>query len=99
MPPAYTIRDATYADAPALADVVIEPNIATFRGLVPDHCLDWLTREESIDNWQVFLSQHDREDGQFLLVAEVAGLVVGCALGGPQTDAPPYQSELYMLNI
>src|SRR5262249_20969959 len=43
MPPAYTIRDATYADAPALADVVIEPNIATFRGLVPDHCLDWLT--------------------------------------------------------
>jgi ribosomal protein S18 acetylase RimI-like enzyme len=93
------IRDATYADATDLADVVIEPNNATFRGLVPDHCLESPTKQESIANWQRFLSDTDQSDGQFLLVAETAeGRVVGCALGGPQ-DEPPYQAELYVLNI
>src|SRR5439155_2101680 len=94
-----TIRDAVYADATDLADVVIDTNSATFRSLVPDQCLDW-PKAESIANWQRFLGECDRSDGKFLLVAETAeGRVVGCALGGPQADEPPYQAELYVLNI
>jgi len=100
MPTLPTIRDAVYADANDLADVVIEPNIATFRGLVPDRCLDDPTKEESIANWQRFLGERDPADGDFLLVAETdRGRVVGCALAGPQHDEPPYQAELFVLNI
>ena len=32
-------------------------------------------------------------------VAVKDGVVVGCALGGPQANEPPYQGELYVLNI
>lgn len=95
----YHIRDAIYDDAPALADTVIEPIVTTFRGRVPDQCLSWLTREESIANWQRWF-QSDHSDGQFLLVAELLeGPVVGCALGGPQPDDPQFQGELYLLGV
>jgi ribosomal protein S18 acetylase RimI-like enzyme len=95
----YHIRDATPADAPALADTVIEPIITTFRGRVPDQCLSWLTKEESIANWQRWF-QSDGSDGEFLLVAELMeGSVVGCALGGPQPDDPQFHGEFYLLGV
>jgi ribosomal protein S18 acetylase RimI-like enzyme len=95
----YRIRDARVEDAPALADTVIEPIVTTFRGLVPDQCLSWITRDESIANWQRWF-WHDRHDGQFLLVAELMeGGVVGCALGGPQTAEAQFAGELYLLGV
>src|SRR5215216_6718769 len=95
----YHIRDAISDDAPALADTVIEPIITTFRGRVPDQCLSWLTKAESIASWQRWF-RTDRNDGQFLLVAELMeGFVVGCALGGPQPDDPQFHGELYLLGV
>src|SRR5215211_7411547 len=95
----YHIRDAISDDALALADTVIEPIITTFRGRVPDRCLSWLTKAESIANWQRWF-RSDRSDGQFLLVAELLeGLVVGCALGGPQPDDLQFHGELYLLGV
>lgn len=96
----YHIRDATLADAPALADIVLESTIAAFHGRVPDQCLDWLTREESIANWQAWFAG-DQGAGACLLVAEAApgAQVVGCALGGPQTGEPDFAGELYLLGV
>lgn len=95
----YCIRDATYDDAPALAETVIEPIVTTFRGRVPDQCLTWLTHDESMTNWQQWF-RRDGNDGQFLLVAELpAGRVVGCALGGPQVADPQFAGELYLLGV
>jgi len=95
----YQIRDAKVEDAPALADTVIEPIVTTFRGHVPDQCLSWITKDESIANWQRWFGQ-DREDGEFLLVAELLeGGVVGCALGGPQTADSRFAGELYLLGV
>lgn len=95
----YHIRDAVPDDAPALADSVIEPIITGFRGRVPDQCLSWLTKDESITNWQQWF-RSDRNDGQFLLAAELMeGSVVGCALGGPQPEDPQFHGELYLLNV
>src|SRR6185503_483004 len=95
----YHIRDARVEDAPALADTVIEPIVTTFRGHVPDQCLSWITRDESIANWQKWFWQ-DRDAGEFLLVAELMeGGVVGCALGGPQTADAQFDGELYVLGV
>ncbi|MDQ3248010.1 MAG: GNAT family N-acetyltransferase [Chloroflexota bacterium] len=94
------LREATIADAPALADVVIEPIVTAFQGLVPDQCLNWIGKEESTANWQRHLSPGGREAHLFLRVAETAtGLVVGCALGGRQDNEPAFQGELYLLGV
>ncbi len=93
------IREATPADATALADIVIESIETAFRGRVPDQCLAWLTRDESVANWRKFMSRDDRDDGWFLYVAEVAGAVVGCALGGPQPNEPGRPGEVKLLGV
>jgi ribosomal protein S18 acetylase RimI-like enzyme len=94
------IREATPADAPALAEIVIESIQTAFRGLVPDQCLTWLTKEESAANWLRFMSADGRDEGEFLYVAEAqAGRVVGCALGRPHDDDPRYRGELGVLGV
>ena len=96
----HKIRDAVYADSADLADVVIDANAHAFRGLVPDQCLEWLTKSDSMANWQSFLAKPIEARTKFLLVGESPdGRVGGCAMAGPQVDLPPYQSELFMLNI
>ncbi len=95
----FTIRNATADDAEALAACVIEPIEATFRGRVPDQCLESLTYEESETNWRRFFAEQD-EDGRFLLVAESESRqVVGCALGGPQPEDDRFDGELYLLGV
>jgi GNAT superfamily N-acetyltransferase len=94
----YQIRSATINDALALADIVLESTITTFRGLVPDHCLEWLTREESAANWAKWFGTENPH--QFLLVAETeTGQVVGCALGGEQRQEPDFQGQLYLMGV
>ena len=95
----YHIRDAVYDNAPALADTDIEPILTTFRGRVPEQCLSWLTKDESIANWQRWF-RPGHNNGQFLLVAELLeGPVVGCVLGGSQPDDPQFHGELYLLGV
>ena len=96
----YTIREATYDDASALADIIIQSNLTAFRGLVPDQCFTWLTWDESKANWQRFLQTQRTADEEFLHVTtSPAGLVVGLGLGGPQADEPLFAGELYSLNV
>ena len=96
----YKIREAREEDAAALAACVIEPIRAVFRGRVPEQCLAWLTVEESTENWRRWFRRREGDDGRFLLVAEVEeGRVVGCALGGRQTEEPPYEGELFLLGV
>ena len=95
----YHIRDAICADAPALADAVIEPILTAFRGRVPDQCLTWLTKDESQANWQKWF-ERDRHNGQFLLVAELElQTVVGCALAGASLADPQFHGELILLGV
>jgi GNAT superfamily N-acetyltransferase len=95
-----TIREATLADAPAMADIVIDSNEGAFRGRVPDQCLASLTREESAANWRRTLGPGGLTEGRCLYVAETtAGQVVGCALGGPNGTEPHFRGEVYLLNV
>jgi ribosomal protein S18 acetylase RimI-like enzyme len=93
------IRDATLADVPALAECVIVPTVTAFRGRVPEQCLRWLTRDESMTNWRRWFAS-ERDEAEVLLVAEHrTDGVVGVALGGPQPEDRQFPAELDLLCV
>jgi GNAT superfamily N-acetyltransferase len=92
------IRPAVREDADALAEIVIESTVTTFRGLVPAQCLAWLDREESASNWRRWFDRH--ESGRILLVAEYKpGEVAGCALGGKKAGEAAFDGELFLMGV
>ena len=102
-----TVRQARYEDRFALARLLINATTGAFRGRVPDRCLNF-TVEESATNWGRNFEEGGFPAGEYLFVAEVAGLdVVGLALAGrPSTEgvtdaeiARAYPRELVSLQV
>ena len=92
------IRDVVPLDALSLAHVLITANDHTFRGLVPDQCLEF-SEAESAANWQKFFSQGLPAD-EFMLVAEtLAQECVGYAWARPNTKDNDYHAELRQLMV
>ena len=91
-----TIRAATPADAPALADLHVRAWQWAYRGQLPDAFLDGLTAD--LDRraafWRESLATPAADRRTWL--AEVAGRLVGFADTGPcrDVDAPPDTAEL-----
>lgn len=74
------IRHARIDDCPALGRILVSATHETFRGRVPDQCLNWLTPEESAANWaKNFTSGQSLAPGDYLFVAEVKE-VIGYAM-------------------
>lgn len=92
-----TLRDIRPDDAPALAHVLVTANAHAFRGLVPDHLLEF-SEAESAANWKRMLTE-GLPDGDFMIAAETArGEFVGYAWGGAYDD-PRYPGELRQLMV
>lgn len=91
------IREATPADARAIAGVHIDVWRTTYRGHFPDTVLDVL----DLDRWTVRREQRLREPaaGQVCLVAEIDGVVVGFADAGPAPDVDPAMGEVYAIYV
>ena len=65
------IRNVLLADADELARIMIDANQDAFRGLVPEQCLNWITPQESADNWRRTINRGaDMNADDRLLVAE-----------------------------
>ena len=103
-----TIRPARFEDRYALARVLIDATLTTFRGRVPDRCLYSLTVEESATNWGRNFKDDTLSAGQYLFVAEVASVdVIGLAMAGrrstdsilDQQIAQSYPRELVTLQV
>jgi GNAT superfamily N-acetyltransferase len=89
-----TIRDLTLDDIDALAHVLVTAIERAFRGLVPDKCLEF-TEAESAANWRRFLVDGEGlPAGDFMLVAEADGQVVGYTWGGANDQEPEYAGEI-----
>lgn len=94
-----TIRTVQAGDADALAHVLVTAEQYTFKGLVPEQCLQF-TETESAANWKRsfakgFLGEHD-----IFLVAETdRKKVVGFAWGMPSDKMPGYGGELKTISI
>jgi ribosomal protein S18 acetylase RimI-like enzyme len=93
------IRQATLADAHAIASIHVDSWRSTYRGLVSDDYVDNLRLEDRLARWEQLLSF--QQSGTFAYVAEDApGQVVGFAYGGPErTGHPDYKGELWALHV
>lgn len=92
------IRDLTLDDIDTLAHILVTANEHAFRGLVPDSILAF-PEAESADNWRSFLGGEGLPDGDFMLIAEVEGQVVGYAWGGRNYKEPEFAGELRQINV
>ncbi len=93
------IREATAADAPAIARVHVESWRTTYRGIVPDEALANLSTERRERFWAAVLSKPDSPE--FVYIAEDdTGAAIGFASGGPEReDNPAYTGELYAIYL
>lgn len=94
------IREATRTDAPSIARVHIDSWRATYRGIVADHVLDSLDYNVRAEYWQDLLSNPERKQSSFTLVAEVEGQIAGFADGGQERqNESGFDAELFAIYI
>jgi L-amino acid N-acyltransferase YncA len=88
------IREASLADAAAIAHVHVDSWRTTYRRIIPDEYLAKLSYDGRTRFWERRLAA--MADGEFAYVAEdEAGQIVGIAVGGPERSGDPvYQGEL-----
>ena len=93
------VREATRADAAAIAGLHLANWRAAYRGIVPDNPLDGITVESRRQYWEHVLAEPDGTE--FVYVAEDAdGRLLGIASGGPDVGGDPrYRGELYVLHV
>lgn len=95
------LRDATPADAHAIADVLVRSWRAAYRGLLPDDVLTGLSVPERERFWSDVLTARAPRTGA--VVATIAGAVVGFASTGPPLvpadRADPALGDLYALYL
>ena len=95
-----TIRDATSADAHAIAEVHVRSWQAAYRGELPDDYLDGLSVDEREGNWRRWLAEPDPRGG--VLVATKPDLrVIGFTGFGParDDDASPGTGEVFTIYL
>jgi len=94
------IRQATLADAPAIAKIRIDTWRTAYRGIVPEDYLSNMSYEESERSWVSRLSETEREKTWVYVAVDAVGRLVGFVSGGMGRDEDPvYKSELYAIYI
>ena len=93
-----TIREATPADATAIAEAHVATWRETYRGLLPDSYLDNLTPARREPQWRRILALPD-DERVVLVVSGDADAIVGFASGGPAHDRSEYAGEVYTLYL
>lgn len=95
------LRDATPADARAIATLLVRSWRAAYRGLIPDHVLAGLSVAERERSWSAALAAPPPRTSA--VVATIADTVVGFAATGPplvpDDRADPALGDLYALYL
>ena len=94
-----TIREASLADASAIAKVQVDSWRSTYAGIIPREFLDTFSYEQRFEVWRNILSA--TTPGQFVYIAEDnSGNIVGFASGGQERGGDPvYEGELYAIYL
>jgi ribosomal protein S18 acetylase RimI-like enzyme len=92
------VRRATVDDAEAFERIRIGTWRATYRGLFPDALLDRM--QPNVERRRDHLRQLSESQTEFCFVAEVAGEIVGFAIGCPErTGDPVYKGEIAAIYV
>ncbi|HEY1683520.1 MAG TPA: GNAT family N-acetyltransferase [Tepidisphaeraceae bacterium] len=93
----FIIRQPSIADIPDMARVHVETWRTTYRGIIADSFLEYLSLQKHLERHQKYMAM----PGTIYSVAEVEGQrLVGFLSGGPKRDASFVQAgELYAINI
>ena len=92
----YTIRLATKADCPFLADVKLAAWETTYRGIYPDYKFDEYDREKQTKKFEAFIDDPDND----LFVAESDNKIVGyMSCGKPRYSYQDYEQEIGTLYL
>jgi ribosomal protein S18 acetylase RimI-like enzyme len=92
-----SLRSATPADAPAIAEIHVAAWRAAYRGLMPDDYLASLSVEKRTEMWSNALS---RPSPSQLALAEIDGaLAAFCIYGPTRDDESPDVAEIYAVNV
>ena len=92
------VRRATVDDAEAFERIRIGTWQATYRGLFPDALLDGM--RPNVERRRDRLRELSESHPEFCFVAEVAGEVVGFAIGCPErTGDPVYKGEVAAIYV
>jgi GNAT superfamily N-acetyltransferase len=93
------VREATRADAAAIARLHLDNWRVAYRGIVPDEVLDGITAVSRFLHWDGVLA--DPDGAEFVYVAaDAGGRLLGVASGGLELGGDPrYRGELYVLHV
>lgn len=93
------VREATAADAPALARIEVDTWHAAYADIVPAVALAALSYEEQERRFADTIG-HPAAETIALVAEDTTGTVVGYALGGPaRDDEGDYEGELYAIYL
>jgi GNAT superfamily N-acetyltransferase len=94
------IREITYNDVPAIAQIQVDTWRTTYKGIIPDEYLATLSYEKRESGWYQIISSAP-ENGDFIYVAEnELGEIIGFANGGlERTGDSIYKGELKAIYI
>lgn len=93
-----SIRPGLAADARAIASIQVGTWRTTYAGILDRDFLAGLSRRERARQWRETLDAPGH--GEFVLVAEAEGRMVGFVAGGPDRDADPrYEGEIYAIYV
>jgi len=93
------IRDATPADAPAIAAVHVASWKAAYRGMIPDHYLERLTVDDRLAQWERALEGPPAPGHASLVAQDDAATARGFARVGPSVPAAGRTGELWALYL
>jgi len=92
-----SIRNATSADARAIAEIHVAAWRAAYRGLMPEEYLAALSTEQRYERWLKALS---RPGPAKLAIAQFGEDIAGfCSFGPTRDEAPGDIAEIYSLNV
>lgn len=98
--PGITVRQATIADAAALARVHVDTWRSTYRGIVPDDYLASLSYERRTARWTEQIQATLAGKFEIIVAENDDRQIVGFVNGGPNRDDDPvYKGELYAIYI
>jgi ribosomal protein S18 acetylase RimI-like enzyme len=97
--PGFTLREAEFADAEAIARVHVETWRAAYAGVVPDHYLIGMSVQGQAFQWKKLLRRP--AERHMTLVAAVPGVgVIGFGSAGvARSRPPPAAGEIYTLYV